>query len=76
MRWMRLRRISVCDLYSCHILVTDKIIEHIQSSNDSIIESMFGRNVGTGMVMEAGLSGGLRAKAEELQGLLKQILNL
>ncbi|KAI2669806.1 transcriptional regulator family: Fungal Specific TF [Penicillium roqueforti] len=54
----------------------EKDLEHIQSSNDNIIESMFGRNVGTGMVMEAGLSGGLRAKAEELQGLLKQILNL
>ena len=58
------------------LLVTDRVAENIQSSNDSIIESLFGRNVSTGMAMEARLSRGLRVKAEELQGLLKQILNL
>ena len=58
------------------LLLTDRVTEHIQSSNDSILESLFGRNVSTGMAIEAGLSRGLRAKAEELQGLLKQILNL
>ncbi|CAG8216194.1 unnamed protein product [Penicillium nalgiovense] len=51
-------------------------LEHVQSSNDSIVETLFRKNVSTSVATEGGLSGGLRAKVEELQGLLKQNLNL
>jgi hypothetical protein len=51
-------------------------IEHVQNANDSIVESLFRKNVSAGAASEGGLSGGLRAKVEELQGLLKQNLNL
>lgn len=51
-------------------------LEHVQNSNDSIVESLFRKNVSASAATEGGLSGGLRAKVEELQGLLKQNLNL
>jgi hypothetical protein len=76
-RWMRLKMILVCDLHFCHVLlVIDRCVEHVQSSNDSIIESLFKKNVSAGAAMEGGLSGGLRAKVVELRGLLKQNLNV
>lgn len=72
--------ISVCDcqicFFSMYYLLANSFIEHVQSSNDSIVESLFRKNVSTSVATEGGLSGGLRAKVEELQGLLKQNLNL
>lgn len=59
-----------------YYLLANSFIEHVQSSNDSIVESLFRKNVSTSVATEGGLSGGLRAKVEELQGLLKQNLNL
>ncbi|KAJ5146187.1 transcriptional regulator family: Fungal Specific TF [Penicillium bovifimosum] len=51
-------------------------LKHVQISDDRIVESLFRENVSAGAATEGGLSGGLRAKVEELQGLLKQNLNL
>jgi hypothetical protein len=59
--------ISVCDRHFCKVLlVANSFIEHVQNSNDSIVESLFRKNVSAGAATEVGLSVGLRAKVEEL----------
>ncbi|KAE8383147.1 hypothetical protein BDV26DRAFT_252204 [Aspergillus bertholletiae] len=49
-------------------------LEQIKDLNDSMLESVLGRN--TGATLEKGVSSGLRVRIEQLQGTLKQNLNL